>query len=341
MKPVRLAMGLLVGGAVLSSAPALAQATLKTPEGRRLNLDLKNTPFHKALAQVVAPGGLRVKLEADVPNLPVSLTLKSVDANTAFRLLVRQAKKQTPDLQCEPTDDGYRLFLGQATPNVAASPYPLIPQPKPLAPTTPDLPVVQDRVAEPFINELLQRVEGGEPLLSAPRGVGNADGGLMGGDEQVTYGDAGLGETEFTGNPFAGDPLGGNSLGLGNDFGQFGGNGFGFGSEFGPLGGNGYGLGNNLGLYGSNSRGRTVPPQTANAHPYSSPVAGGSAVASASQRSSGHTTERGKKPTPYFYDHKPQWILQQRTHYWGNGRNRWGTWQGKDTSLGSRLNKGK
>jgi len=240
MMPVRLAMGLLVGWVIVTSAPAGAQEVLKVPEVRRFNLDFRSTPFRKALEQIFVPGGLRVKLEADVPPLPVTLALKEVDADTAFRLLFRQAKKLEPDLQFEPIDEGYRIFLGKPAQEEQANPYPITVQPKlprPFAPPTPDFPVVQNREVEPLIADLLERAENGEPLLPMPKGtdLGN---GLNSGDAFSPYSGG-----------FAGGSIGGNGYG-GNGYGGFGG-----------------GFGN----FGGGLQPRTVDP-------YSSPLAGGLAV---------------------------------------------------------------
>jgi hypothetical protein len=317
-------MGLLVGWVALSSSPARAQqAVLKMPEARRITVNFKETPFRKALEQVFAPGGLRVKLEADVPALPVTLTLKGVDPETAFRLLLRQAKKQEQDLQFEPIDDGYRIFLGKLAQADQDNPYPLTPQPKlpkPLAPPTPDFPVVQNREAEPFIGALLQRVEDGEELLPAPKGAVE-ESGLAGGQERVTYGTTGLGKDDFGGDPFGGNSFGDNLFG-GNGLGNTG-YGPSYGGFQGPSYGNSYGgfqnpgYGNEYGGFGGEFNGLGGLRQPRTVDPYSSPLAGGLRVAD--QISQG-VYERKKKPLPSFYDHSPQWIMEPRTKYWGNGR---------------------
>lgn len=127
MTPARLAMGLIVGCIAMSVAPVRAQEILKAPAARRLNLDFKSTPFRQALEQIFASSGLRVQLAADVPVLPVTLALKDVDAETAFRLLLRLVSKQEKYLQCEATDEGYRIFLGDKPAEEVVSPYRVVP----------------------------------------------------------------------------------------------------------------------------------------------------------------------------------------------------------------------
>lgn len=317
MKPARLVIGLLVGTTLLPSAAVRAQETREVPEVRRINLNLKGTPFRRALEQVFLPGGLRVKLEADVPGLPVTLTLKEVDQDTAFRLVMRQAKKQVKDLQYEATDEGYRIFLG-APLEEQVTPYPLTPQPKlpqPLAPPTPDFPVIQNREVEPLVASLLQQGNNGSPVFPPPKE--SEDGSISTAAEFFPSADElAPGNSDFSGFGLGNNGFGGSGFG-GTGYGSYGPGSYGYGSY--GLGGNGFGNFSGYGGFGGGLRGVIGPQIPRVADPYSSPLAGGLSV---SDQISQRLYEDKKPRRPYFYDHQPQWILERRTHYWGNGGGR-------------------
>lgn len=320
MKPARLVMGLLVGTTLLPSAATCAQEMTKVLEVRRINLNLKGTPFRRALEQVFLPGGLRVKLEADVPMLPVTLTLKEVDQDTAFRLVMRQAKKQVRDLQYEATDEGYRIFLG-APPEEKVTPYPLTPQPnlpEPLAPPTPDFPVIQNREVEPLVAALLQQRESGSPVFPPPKesedGSTPSNAEFFPSADELAPGSGDLSGFGLGPNGFGGSGFGGTGYG---SYGSYGPGSYGYGSY--GLGGNGFGNFSGYGGFGGGLRGVLGPQLPRGADPYSSPLAGGLSV---SDQISQRLYEDKRPRRPYFYDHQPQWILERRTHYWGNGGGR-------------------
>lgn len=316
MKPARLVIGLLVGTTLLPSAAIRAQEITEVPEIRRINLNLKGTPFRKALEQVFLPGGLRVKLEADVPMLPVTLTLKEVDQDTAFRLVMRQAKKQVKDLQYEATDEGYRIFQG-APAEEKVTPYPLTPQPKlpqPLAPPTTDFPVIQNREVEPSAATLLQG-ESGSPVFPPPKE--SEDGSTSSTAEFFPSGDElAPGNSDLSGFGLGPNGSGGSGFG-GTGYGSYGPGNYGYGSY--GLGGNGFGNFSGYGGFGGGVRGVLGPQLPRGADPYNSPLAGGLSV---SDQISQRLYEDKKPRRPYFYDHQPQWILERRTHFWGNGGRR-------------------
>jgi hypothetical protein len=171
MLRAHLALGLLLGCAALTPGKVGAEEALAPVKTRQVTLNLKQAPLKTALEKVFAPGGLRVVLEADVPRLALNLSLKDVEEDVAFRLLMRQAKKQAPELEYAPTDDGYRIFLATAKKEAKASPYPVTPLPKVLVDRGRGLPVVQNREFEPLAAALLERAENGEPLLPSPGGA--------------------------------------------------------------------------------------------------------------------------------------------------------------------------
>lgn len=108
---VRTPLGLLVTGSLLAWAVAAAAGT---PE--RVSLRLAATPLRTALNQLKAAGAPGVEVAADVPDVPVTLSVSEVPWPTALRAIIRAASGggRTLDLQQSGTD--YRVSLRTVAP---------------------------------------------------------------------------------------------------------------------------------------------------------------------------------------------------------------------------------
>ncbi|MGV3719636.1 MAG: hypothetical protein ACO1SX_01905 [Actinomycetota bacterium] len=107
-------------GDVASAAPAESTTPLA-----RLDIKLRNASFLDSVRQVFEKSGKQVIVERGLPEVRLTLTLKDVEPDYAMRLLMRQAVKQIPDLEFEPTAGGYRIFRAAKSATATDEPKPI------------------------------------------------------------------------------------------------------------------------------------------------------------------------------------------------------------------------
>ncbi len=104
---------LLLLGLLAGSVPALS-AGRQTPPGAKgevLTLNLRDTPLHDAIAALFKLARVRYEIAPEVPNVPVSLTVREMPFKTAVRTLVLVALRQVPDLTYAERDGVYDFRL--------------------------------------------------------------------------------------------------------------------------------------------------------------------------------------------------------------------------------------
>jgi hypothetical protein len=84
----------------------------------RVNLEARGISLRAALRLLTKGTPTTVRVDPQVPDAEVRLTLKGVTIDLALRLIVRQASRQAPTLAYEASPEGFRVFLDSTAPDV-------------------------------------------------------------------------------------------------------------------------------------------------------------------------------------------------------------------------------
>jgi len=92
-----LAVAAVVAAAAIGG-PVWAQVVDPAPklDERKISLNLKDAPLRSALEMVFRGAGLQYAIEPNVPNIPITLSVREVSARQALRLILRQASTAMP-----------------------------------------------------------------------------------------------------------------------------------------------------------------------------------------------------------------------------------------------------
>lgn len=104
---------LILCAVLLAGASAEAAEPAARPETRLVSVELKDKPLRDAVEQVFSGSGLVKKVEANVPNVAVSLSIKDVPLDTAARLVLHVAGVSVPQLQLSRAGEGYVYQVGE------------------------------------------------------------------------------------------------------------------------------------------------------------------------------------------------------------------------------------
>src|SRR5689334_7559484 len=63
---------------------------------RKVTLNLKDTPLRSAIDALFQGTGLQYAVDPNVPNVPLTITLRDVGLQAALRILIRQAALAVP-----------------------------------------------------------------------------------------------------------------------------------------------------------------------------------------------------------------------------------------------------
>jgi hypothetical protein len=77
----------------------------------RVTVDFKAVPLKKALARLFPPTQSQYVIEADVPDVPVTLAAKDMPARLAIHRVIQQAAAREPRLSYSWEADLYRIYL--------------------------------------------------------------------------------------------------------------------------------------------------------------------------------------------------------------------------------------
>lgn len=151
------ALSILVLAFTLAPCAAQEIAGTQPPPQKRLTFTLRDVPLRKAVAQWTGITGAQVSIADDVPDVPITLNVRDVPADSALRIIVRMAQDQYAGIGI--VRDGNRWMLRV---------LPVEQQPLAnVAPEPPD-PRLQQRITLNLQNETLaralERVMGRQPV---------------------------------------------------------------------------------------------------------------------------------------------------------------------------------
>jgi hypothetical protein len=92
----------------VGSAPAAAQQE-KPPAPRPVSVTLKDVGLRTAVETLFEAAGVRWRLDREVPNVPITLTLPALPLEDAVRVLVRVGAATVPGLAALKESDGYHV----------------------------------------------------------------------------------------------------------------------------------------------------------------------------------------------------------------------------------------
>jgi hypothetical protein len=95
------------------SAPVARASTLE----ERVNLEARGVTLRAALRLLTKGTDTTIRVDPQVPDTEVRLTLKGVTIDHALRLIVRQVSRQAPALTYEAAPEGFRVFLDASAPD--------------------------------------------------------------------------------------------------------------------------------------------------------------------------------------------------------------------------------
>jgi hypothetical protein len=101
---------LLLLGSLLAGAVAAGAAG----DPARVSLELAGTPLRAALGQLRAAGAPAVAIDADVPDVPVTLNVTQVPWTAALRAIIRAASGTGRTLEFQQTGESYRISVRTA-----------------------------------------------------------------------------------------------------------------------------------------------------------------------------------------------------------------------------------
>jgi hypothetical protein len=232
------AAALLALGLGLTTLPARAQ----TPEtaDKKITLTLKDAPLRTVIDQIFAGSGIQYAIDANVPDVPVTLSIRDVSLQSALRTVVRLAAGQVPNLTA--TRDG-DIYLVRIKPPMAALTVPTDAEAPPE--TNQVLEITWEKIPIQFNNVLailIGLTQGNLGVIPTEFEVMGSSGGGLGGQGGGQGGGFGGGQGGGFGGGGQGGFGGGGQGGFGGGGGGLGGGGFGGGGQ-GGFGGGGFGGG--------------------------------------------------------------------------------------------------